>query len=238
MQSPQTINFTVPSIVVSPSDHEVTYGKTALMTCVGVIGLTTQNAASIVTSIDWMNPNGQSLTNNTDTSVSVYTRSLTQGGRVFMESILKICNFSHANEGMYSCQVSNTNGQESNSWNVSLHQQPFAPSIIAVPISQSTRRFGYTVLMACAAYGYPPPIISFRQRGQPIDQAILDGAFKVNNSVQTYLGGVDVSLGVLEICGFDYDDVGTYTCTATARNIGQVTSSPWTVDVLAGDVLI
>ena len=106
------------------------------------------------------------------------------------------------------------------------------------PISQSIRRFGYTVLMACAAYGYPPPIISFRQRGQPIDQAILDGAFKVNNRVQTYLGGVDVSLGVLEICGFDYDDVGTYTCTATARNIGQVTSSPWNVDVLAGDVLI
>ena len=93
------------SVVVAPTDHKVTYGKTALMTCVGLIGLTTQNAAFIVTSINWMNPNGQSLTNSSDNSVSVYIRSLTQGGRVFMESILKICNFSHADEGSYSCQV-------------------------------------------------------------------------------------------------------------------------------------
>ena len=54
--------------------------------------------------------------------------------------------------------------------------------------------------------------------------------------MQTYVGGVDVALGALEICRFDYDDIGIYTCTATARNIGQVTSDPWNVDMLPGNV--
>ena len=224
----------VPTIVVAPMDQDVTFGKTTLMSCVAFVGLASQNAANIPTTITWWNPNSQQLVNNSDNSVTVYPRTQTQSGRVFVESILKICNVSHAYEGRYACQVSNNNGLETRYWNVSLPQQPFAPSIVAFPVRQSTRRFGFSVVMACAAYGYPPPVISFRQRGQPIDQADLDGSFRVKNSVQTYLGGVDVALGVLEICGFDYDDVGTYTCTATARNIGQVTSDAWNVDIMAG----
>ena len=222
--------------MIAPTDQDITFGKTTLMTCVAFIGLTTQNAASIPTSFSWWNPNSQQLANNSDNSVSIYTRTQTRSGRVFTESILKICNVSHALEGMYSCQVSNNNGIEMRSWNVSLPQQPFAPTIVAFPVPQSTRRLGFSVLMACAAYGYPPPVISFNQRGQPIDQADLDGPFRVKNSVQTYVGGVDVALGVLEVCAFDYDDIGTYTCTATARNVGQVTSGVWNVDVLPGNV--
>lgn len=215
-------------------DQAITFGKTTLMACVAFVGLVSQNAASIPTAITWWNPSSQQLVNNSDNSVTVYPRSQTQGGRVFVESILKICNVSHALEGRYSCQVSNNNGLETRYWNVGLPQQPLAPSLVARPMNQTTRRFGFSVLMACAAYGYPPPVISFSQRGQPIDQADLDGPIRVKNSVQTYLGGVNVALGVLEICAFDYDDVGMYTCTATARNVGQVTSETWNVDILAG----
>ena len=219
-------------------DQAITFGKTTLMTCVAFVGLATQNAANIPTTISWWNPNSQQLVNNSDNSVTVYPRTQTRGSRVFAESILKICNVSHPYEGRYACQVSNNNGLETRYFNVSLPQQPFAPTIVAFPVLQSTRRFGFTAVMACAAYGYPPPVISFSQRGTPIDQAILDGAYAVKNSVQTYLGGIDVALGVLEICGFDYDDVGTYTCTATARNVGQATSDPWNVDILPGMIVV
>ncbi len=219
-------------------DQDITFGKTTLMACVAFVGLTSQNAASISTTISWWNPNSQQLDTNSDNSVTVYSRTQTRGRRVFAESILKICNVSHALEGRYACQVSNNNGLETRYWNVSIPQQPFAPSIVAFPVPQSTRRFGFTAVMACAAYGYPPPVISFSQRGQPIDQADLDGSFRVKNSVQTYLGGVDVALGVLEVCAFDYDDIGTYTCTATARNVGSVTSDSWNVDILPGMILL
>lgn len=215
-------------------DQDITFGKTTLMACVAFVGLTSQNAASIPTTISWWNPSSQQLVNDSDNSVTIYPRTQTRGGRVFAESILKICNVSHALEGRYACQVSNNNGLETRYWNVSIHQQPFAPSIVAIPVLQSTRRYGFSVLMACAAYGYPPPVISFTQRGQPIDQADLDGPVRVKNSVQTYLGGVDIALGVLEVCAFDYDDVGSYTCTATARNVGSVTSQSWNVDILPG----
>ena len=227
--------FAVPSIVVAPQDQEVTFGTTTLMTCVAFVGLTTQNAANIPTTLSWWDPSLQRLANNTDNSVTIYSRTTTQGSRVFVESILKMCNFSHDLQGMYSCQVSNDNGDDGRAWNVSLHQEPFAPSLVAYPMSQSNRRFGFTVLMLCAAYGYPPPTITFSQSGQAISQEDLDrGRFRQRNSVQSYLGGVDISMGVLEICYFDYDDAVNYRCTATARNVGTVTSDPWIINVTAG----
>ena len=218
--------------MVAPTDQEATLGKTTLMTCVALVGLTSQNAGSIATSILWQNPRSQPLTNSS--AVTIYSRTQTRLGMVFVESILKICNFSNVHEGNYSCQVSNGNGQESNTWSVSLHQDPFAPSLVAIPFAQSSRRYGYSVVMECAAYGYPPPVISFTQGGVPIDQADLDGPHRVKNRVQSYVGGVDIAVGVLEICSFDYDDTGPYTCTASARNVGEVTSSQWSIDVVPG----
>ena len=206
------------------------------MTCVAFVGLTIQDADNIPTSIIWLNPSSQKLANRTDDSVSVYTRTQIRGSRVFIESILKMCDFTFDLEGSYSCSVTNANGGETRSWNVSLHQETFEPTVIAFPVSQSSRRYGYSVLMACAAYGYPPPIISFNQRGQPINQAQLDGAYNVTNNVMTYANSVNVAVGILEICGFDYDDIGNYSCIATSRNVGQVSSPMWTVGITAGNV--
>ena len=219
---------------MAPNDHELTFGKTTLMTCVAFFGLTAQNATTIPTFITWWSPSSQQLSNNSDNSVSVYTRTQIRDGRVFTESILKLCDFFQA-QGSYSCQVFNTFGDDTRSWNVSVHQDTFAPTIIAFPVAQSSRRYGFTVLMACAAYGYPPPIISFNQQDQPIDQADLDGSYQVDNSMETYLGGVVVALGVLKICAFDYDDAVNYSCVATARNVGYAESPSWNIGIIAGN---
>ena len=208
------------------------------MTCVGFVGLMSQNAATIPTTITWTGPMSQQLVNSTDNSVSVYTRSTTQGGRVFIESILKMCDVSPSDEGEYSCTVLNNFGTETRTWNATLHQSTFAPTIVAYPVQQSTRRFGYSVLMACAGYGYPPPTFTFTQRGQPISQVDLDGGYTITNNVVPYAGGVTLGVGVLEICGFDYDDIGNYTCTANARNIGMATSGAWTVSLIAGQFIL
>ena len=228
-------SHSVPSFVAAPQDQEVTYGKTTLMTCVAFVGLSTQNAANIPTSLTWWDPYSRMLANNSDNSVTVYSRTTMQGGRVFIESILKMCNFSQSLEGQYACRVNNNNGNDLRAWNVSLHQDTFAPTFVAYPMPQSSRRLGFTVLMACAAYGYPPPIITFNRLGQPIDQADLDGPVNVRYSVQNYLGNVDIAMGVLEVCSFGYDDAVSYTCTATARNIGQMTSDSWSVSLIAGN---
>ena len=203
------------------------------MTCLAFVGLTAQGASEISTNISWWDPDLMELVNSTDdNSVSIFTRSQTRAGMVFIESILKICNFSTINEGMYSCLVSNIYGEEIRYWNATLHQEPFAHSFIAVPVAQSSRRYGFSVLMACATYGYPPPTITFNQRGQPISPS---EKYKVNTSIENFAGRSDITLTVLEICGFNYEDAGMYSCTAYSRLFGGITSSPWNIDVLAGN---
>lgn len=84
--------------------------------------------------------------------------------------------------------------------------------------------------MSCAAYGYPYPSITWTLNGQTVQS---DGILTIDTAVKNY-NGANATVSTLKICGADSDYVGDYTCTATVRDIGVVTSTPWRLDVPAG----
>ena len=209
----------------------VDYGSTAYMACVAYLGTESQSIG-VVTQMNWYNPHSQLLSNNSDGSSTVYTTTKTQNGEVFLKSILKICNFTTDDFGSYTCRVTNIFGQNENSWIVSIVRLPIAPQLLTSPQSVTTST-GRTVYMTCSAYGYPYPAIIWRRDGQVVQS---DGILTIDTRVRNY-NGVNVSESTLKICGADSEYVGSYTCTANVRDIGQVTSNSWRLDVRPGKFL-
>ena len=83
--------------MVTISNHSfVAKGETALLACVG------QGFPSI--EIAWMH-NGQTIMNSSEVLITV--EDVTQGGDLFKQSILQICNVQSVDGGDYTCVVSN-----------------------------------------------------------------------------------------------------------------------------------
>ena len=223
---------TVPTIVSAPVSQDISYGVTTFMSCIAYVGNTAQNVDQLSTTLTWWGPNSQQLTNST-TDVTVYTESTTtQSGQVFIKSILQICSFEPANEGTYSCQVSNSNGQDSRMWNSTLPTQPLAPSLVAVPSNQSISE-GNSVIMTCAGYGYPYPTITWYRNGQPLGSN-LAGRVSITSNIVNYNGAL-VSESIMKICGAAEEDHGVYFCSASSIFGNAAVSSTWTVNVQPGN---
>ena len=222
-----TFLSTAPEIFVAPTAMHVDYGSTAYMACVAYIG--TESQSSIVTTMNWYDPHSGLLADNSDGSVTVTTTRTTQGGQVFIKSILKLCNFTTNDFGTYTCRVTNIYGQNERNWIVSIVQLPIAPQLLTSPNSLTTTA-GNTVYMTCSAYGYPYPSIIWRKDNQVVQS---DGVVSIDTRVTNY-NGARVTVSTLKICGADADNVGSYTCTANVRDIGQTTSSAWRLDVTPG----
>ena len=212
---------------MAPTAMHVDYGSTAYMACVAYIG--TESQSSIVTTMNWYDPHSRLLSNNSDGSTTVSTIQTTQSGQVFIKSILKICNFTTDDFGSYTCRVTNFYGQTENSWIVSIVRLPIAPQLLTSPTDLTTTA-GNTVYMTCSAYGYPYPAIIWRRDGQVVQS---NDIATIDTRVTNY-NGVNVSVSTLKICGADSDYVGSYTCTANVRDIGQVNSRAWRLDVTPG----
>lgn len=201
------------------------------MSCIAFVGNMAQGVDQLSTTLTWLGPNSQPLTNST-TDVTTYTESTTtQGGQVFIKSILQICGFEPANEGNYSCQVSNSNGQDSRMWTNTLPFQPIAPSLVAVPSNQSISE-GNSVIMTCAGYGYPYPTITWYQNGQPLDSN-LAGRVSITTNIVNYNGAL-VSESVMKICGAAEEDHGDYFCSVSSLFGDAAVSSFWSINVQPG----
>ena len=205
----------------------VDYGSTAYMACVAYIG--TESQSSIVTTMNWYDPHSRLLSNNSDGSTTVSTIRTTQRGQVFIKSVLKICNFTTDDFGSYNCRVTNFFGQDEKSWIVSIVQLPIAPQLLTSPTDLTTTA-GSTIYMICAAYGYPYPVITWRKDGQVVES---DGILNIDTRVKNY-NGINVSVSTIKICGVDVEQHGSYTCTATVRDIGEVTNNSWRLIVNPG----
>ena len=210
----------------------VDYGSTAYMACVAYIGTESQSNG-VVTQMAWSDPHRRPLLNNTDSSVTISTTRTVQNGQVFLKSILKICNFTTDNFGQYSCRVTNIYGQNEMSWIVSIPRLPIAPVLLTSPTSLSTE-VGRTIYMTCSAYGYPYPAIIWRQDGQVVQPG---GVVTIDTRVKSYSGAF-VSVSTIKICGVDADNIGSYTCTASIRDIGQVVSGAWRLDLQQGKLAL
>ena len=208
----------------------VDYGSTAYMACVAYIGTESQSNG-VVTQMAWSDPHLRPLFNNSDSSVTIATTTTVQNGQVFLKSILKICNFTTNDFGQYTCRVTNIYGQNEQSWIVSIVRLPIAPVMLTSPTDLTTT-MGKTIYMTCSAYGYPYPAITWRRDGQVVQS---DGIVTIDTRVKNYNGAL-VSVSTLKICGVDSDQHGSYTCTASIRDIGEVTSRAWRLTVPPGNL--
>ena len=81
-------------IVLAPDDVEVTVGNTVIFTCVAL--------ATPLLEVEWT-ANGETIYNESDPRVSVYSDTLEQGGMTFVVSTLEVCSVELEDEGLYSC---------------------------------------------------------------------------------------------------------------------------------------
>ena len=221
----------VPAIIVAPEDQTVNYGVTFFMTCAAHIGNTAQNAQLLSTTLTWRGPDDIPLTNSTE-DVTVYTdTTTTQQGYVIIRSIIQICGFTPDLEGIYSCEVSNNNGQDIRTWNNTLPMQPIAPVVVAAPTTQTVRE-GNSVIMTCAGFGYPYPTITWYQDSQPLDPN-LAGRVSITTRLTNYNGAL-VRESVMKICGAGEEDQGSYYCSFSSAFGNTVNSNTWQVNVSPG----
>ena len=98
-----------PEIVIAPDDTVVDQDNTVLVTCVAY--------APSQPNISWTQ-NGQLLSN--DSVISIYDDVLYQGGVTFYLTTLEICSVDPRHGGEYSCTFSNSFGNHSSSFSISV----------------------------------------------------------------------------------------------------------------------
>ena len=221
-----------PSLVITPTSYNVEYGSTVLMTCVAYLGPDTEDHSS--TTLAWIDPSGAQLRNDSDSLVTVYTSVQSEGGSVFLESILEICGIGLAGVGEYRCTATNSIGADTFSWNISFTEEVAPPELAITPVSQNVS-YGDTVLMACVASGYPQPEISWSRNGELLNPDSYE-LISVYDQVVSGMG-LNFTESILEICGFSEDDVGSFVCTASSE-AGSVNSSMWSLDILPSESIV
>ena len=177
------------------------------MTCAAYVGTVGQNAGTLTTTFTWLGPDSQAIS---DSSVfQTYTDTSTQSGRVFVRSVLKICNFVTQNAGQYTCRVQNANGNDNRTWTTTFPETPVLPQLAAISTYESVTS-GNSVYLACAMYGYPQPQISWTKDGAALDTlstTVTTTYYTANN--------LNITQSVVRVCGFQNANIGLYQCVGT-----------------------
>ena len=99
--SPTLVPQEPPVIIFKPSDTDVSYGSTVLLTCIFY--------GDPIPSIYWLNDTSL-IVNSTD--IMVYQEVITDWGVTFSRSILEVCSVDLSDEANYSCAANNSVGDE------------------------------------------------------------------------------------------------------------------------------
>ena len=202
----------------------VAYRHAIYMSCIAYIGRMNRSVDQLQTTFAWWDRDNRELINTTDGTVSIYTSGLTiQNGLVFMKSTLKICNFTQIHTGRHMCRVSNSNGLDSASWNLTFLRSPLPPQFLVTPsTSPVIANYGRTVYLYCVAYGFPFPEITWSLNGQTVYPNDTMYRVVTDTGIVNYLGA-SVSQSILKICGVGEEDMGSYTCTASTVSYTHLT---------------
>ena len=205
------------------------------MTCIAYIGRQNKSVDQLQTTFSWWDRNSNQLVNSSDGSVSVFTSDYSiQNGKVFMISILKICNFTERHTGRHTCRAMNSNGQGSANWELTFLHSPIPPQFLVTPLPTPIKPvYSRTIYMECAAYGFPFPQITWTLNGEPINPNETFYRVNINTSIVNY-GGAQVTQSVLKICGVGEEDIGSYACIASTRDFGTITTTSVPLNVGPG----
>ena len=97
--------------MIAPTSSEVREGNTLLVTCVAY--------GATLPSVSWTR-NGSVLSNSSGDRISIYEETVDEGGVLFAKSVLEICSAESTDEGEYSCVASNSYGEASFSFNITV----------------------------------------------------------------------------------------------------------------------
>ena len=137
--------------------------------------------------------------------------------------------------GRYMCRVANSIGNDTFNWNISFVQDLTPPELIVTPVDHDVN-YGDTVLMVCVASGYPEPEVSWSHNGQLVDNA-SSPFVNIYNQVIVGNDSLTFTESIIEICGFELDDIGTFVCTATNVE-GSVNSTAVTIDIFPSESIL
>ena len=198
-------SFTGAKLVLVPGRPLVTNiypNHSILMSCAA-----TTNYGENSTVISW-SVNGNTIKNGSFYDFSITSTEINEGGFKFVLSTLTDCGFIDADKiGWYSCTASNSDGNDTAYWYVSISNGVQAV-VTSATNSFTVRHFGDNLTMTCLTSGIPPPKVNFTRNGKRIEESL-------RIIVTTVSGGF-----ALEIHNFGPNDLGSYSCIAY-NNIGS-----------------
>ena len=200
-----------------PDTTSVEFGSTIFMTCVADYGDGNE------TTFSW-SLNGITIDNNSANGFIISDTNVSRNDMTFMMSTLQVCSMGIDDVGQYSCTASNSAGNDTAAWNITIADSEEA-ELLVVSDSIILSRFGDTVSMACAASGFPPPRIAFHKDGVNINDAGSD-FITVNHTTITGTTGINYTLSTVQICNVGVNEIGLYSCTAS-NGVGSPHTLCW-----------
>ena len=210
----QTFVFSYAELVLAPNNLYASYGSDVTMTCVA----RGMPRPAISWSID-----GTYLDATTSGSVTIESRSVTQGNENFTVSLLRVCSLEESVTGEYSCLARNVNstGADEYFWSLTgviglnVSATGSSPRVVLGSDAATQVTLNSTVLVTCIAYGDPLPTVTWQKDTMALSNTTEsdDGVIIYNTVVNE--GGRVFARSILQVCFVDDDETGVYSCIAT-----------------------
>lgn len=202
-------------IATKPANQLTEYYGNLRMTCLAVVRQEEAND----TDITWWDEFGR-ITNTAETMI--YTSRDWLLNTIFVESTLVICGVQYEHFGRISCIAENTLGRDVVTWNVGPNIAHSPPLVLLGPVNQTVDCRG-RVTMTCVVNAFPSPDVWWSLNNTLVDDEAIDGVAIVSNDETTF--GLNFTEAFLDICNFNDENVGYYTCGAS-NMFGNYTSDP------------
>ncbi|CAI8042984.1 Hemicentin-1 [Geodia barretti] len=189
-------------IVVQPDNGTFTEGNTGIFTCVA-------SGEPSTPSIAWWMNEMELYNSSAEGRVKIYQETVEVKGATFVVSYLEICGITMDDAGVYSCSAYLPSANvTSGEFRVSVTSA--LPEIVIAPANTEVAA-GNTAIFTCVGLSEPPPNITWTFEGEAIANDSRTSVY----SLELEENGVVFTVSLLELCGVDLEESGTYSCVAT-----------------------
>ena len=214
------VEYLPPQLSISQTSVRLNYGGMINVSCNASVG--SEEAYDIDPSeIEWLDANGQKIMSISN-QININTITSTDGGTIFMMSMLEIDSIEPQHVGNLQCVVKNIFGRDSANLTVQIYEILTSPELIITPLNQSVDCRS-RVTITCAINAFPIPEVQWYFNSGNVDSGASDNVF-INHYYGSLIG-LNYTETYLDICDFGDVNVGYYWCSAL-NFLGNYTSDP------------